>query len=176
MPADRVYNVLFLCTGNSARSILGEALLNHLGADRFKGFSAGSYPKGEVNPMTLQVLAEAGISSLGLRSKSWDEFVSPDAPKMDFVFTVCDNAAGETCPFWPGHPMTAHWGIEDPAAATGNAFARKAAFEDALRYMRNRVTAFINLPIASIDRMSLQTRLQGIGVMDGATLHAPQVA
>jgi arsenate reductase len=176
VPADRVYNVLFLCTGNSARSILGEALLNHLGADRFVGYSAGSYPRGEVNPMTLQVLAEAGIATTGLRSKSWDEFATSGAPKMDFVFTVCDNAAGETCPLWPGHPMTAHWGIEDPAAATGNEFARKAAFEETLRYMHNRITAFINLPLASIDRMSLQTRLQGIGFMDGATAHAPQVA
>jgi arsenate reductase len=176
VPADRVYNVLFLCTGNSARSILGEAVLNHLGGDHFRGFSAGSHPKGEVNATTLQVLSEAGIPTVGLRSKSWDEFAVSDAPKMDFVFTVCDNAAGETCPFWPGHPMTAHWGIEDPAAATGNAFARKAAFEDALRYMRNRVTAFINLPLASIDSMSLQSKLQGIGGMGGSTVHAPQVA
>ena len=176
MPADRVYNVLFLCTGNSARSILGEALLNHLGADHFRGYSAGSHPKGEVNPMSLQVLTEAGIPTVGLRSKSWDEFAIAGAPQMDFVFTVCDNAAGETCPFWPGHPMTAHWGIEDPAAVTGNEFARKAAFEDALRFMRNRVTAFINLPLASIDRISLQTMLHGIGAMDGATVHAPQVA
>lgn len=176
MPADRVYNVLFLCTGNSARSILGEALLNHLGDGRFRGFSAGSQPKGEVNPMTLQVLAEAGISTDGLRSKSWDEFAVPAAPPLDFVFTVCDNAAGEACPVWPGQPMTAHWGIEDPAAANGPEFRRKAAFEDALRFMRNRVGTFVSLPLGTIDRLSLQTRLHGIGRMDGSTIRGPQVA
>ena len=176
MPADKTYNVLFLCTGNSARSVLGEALLNHLGDGRFRGYSAGSHPKGEVNPMTLRVLAEAGISIDGLRSKSWDEFAVPGAPQMDFVFTVCDNAAGEACPFWPGHPMTAHWGIEDPAAVEGPEFKRKAAFEDALRYMKNRVTAFMSLPHSSIDKMSLAARLKGIGTMDGSTVHAPQVA
>lgn len=176
MPADRIYNVLFLCTGNSARSILGEAVLNQLGADRFHGYSAGSHPKGEVHPMSLQVLTEAGIPTVGLRSKSWDEFATPDAPQMDFVFTVCDSAAGETCPIWPGHPMTAHWGIEDPASVTGVELKRKAAFEDALRFMRNRVAAFINLPLASIDRMSLQTKLHGIGEMDGTTKNSPRVA
>ncbi|MGB3830624.1 MAG: arsenate reductase ArsC [Mesorhizobium sp.] len=176
MPADRIYNVLFLCTGNSARSILGEALLNHLGDGRFRGFSAGSQPKGEVNPMTLQVLAEAGISTDGLRSKSWDEFAVPGAPPLDFVFTVCDNAAGEACPVWPGQPMTAHWGIEDPAAADGPEFRRKAAFEDALRFMRNRVGTFVSLPLDTIDRLSLQTRLHGIGRMDGSTTRGPQVA
>ena len=176
MPADQVYNVLFLCTGNSARSILGEAVLNQMGDGRFRGFSAGSHPKGEVNPMTLQVLAEAGIPTDGLRSKSWDEFAVPGAPQMDFVFTVCDNAAGETCPLWPGHPMTAHWGIEDTAAITGYEMKRKAAFEDALRFMRNRVGAFINLPLAAIDRMSLQTKLHGIGEMDGSTKTSPRVA
>lgn len=176
MPADRIYNVLFLCTGNSARSILGEALLNQLGGGRFHAYSAGSHPKGTVHPMSLQVLTEAGISVEGLRSKSWDEFAVPGAPQMDFVFTVCDNAAGEACPLWPGHPMTAHWGIEDPAAATGTELARHAAFEDALRFMRNRITAFTSLPLASIDRMSLQTKLTGIGAMNGSTVHAPQVA
>lgn len=176
MPADRVYNVLFLCTGNSARSILGEVTLNHLGEGRFHGFSAGSHPNGKVNPMTLQVLTEAGLPTEGLRSKSWDEFSAPGAPQMDFVFTVCDNAAGETCPFWPGHPMTAHWGIEDPASVTGSELARKAAFEDALRSVRNRIAAFISLPHAKIDRMSLQTKLHGIGRMDGASVLAPQVA
>lgn len=176
MPADRIYNVLFLCTGNSARSILGEALLNQLGAGRFRGYSAGSHPKGEVNPLTLRVLEENGIPIDGLRSKSWDEFAVAGAPQMDFVFTVCDNAAGEACPLWPGHPMTAHWGIEDPAAVTGPELTRHAAFEDALRFMRNRVLAFTSLPLAGIDRLSLQTRLHGIGVMDGATVHAPQVA
>jgi arsenate reductase len=168
--------VLFLCTGNSARSILGEALLNQLGNGRFRGYSAGSHPKGEVHPMALRVLADAGVATAGLRSKSWDEFATPDAPKMDFVFTVCDNAAGEACPIWPGHPMSAHWGIEDPAAVTDAEFKRRAAFDDALRFMRNRITAFINLPLDSVDRMSLATRLQDIGTMDGSTVHRPQVA
>lgn len=175
MPA-KAYNVLFLCTGNSARSILGEALLNQLGGDRFRGFSAGSHPKGQVNPMALEVLSQNGIPTEGLRSKSWDEFAVPGAPNMDFVFTVCDNAAGETCPLWPGHPMSAHWGIEDPADVEGPDFKRRAAFEDALRYMKNRVEAFINLPIESIDRMALGPKLAGIGRMDGSTLKAPQVA
>ena len=169
MPADRVYNVLFLCTGNSARSVLGEALLNHLAGDRFNAYSAGSHPKGQVNPMTLEVLAAAGIPTEGLRSKAWDEFTTPDAPKLDFVFTVCDQAAGEACPIWPGQPMTAHWGIEDPAAVEGPEFKRRAAFEDALKYMRNRVSAFANLPMESIDRMTLTARLRGIGELDGAT-------
>lgn len=169
MPADRVYNVLFLCTGNSARSILGEAVLNHVGGGRFRAYSAGSTPKGEVHPMTLEALRAAGISTEGLRSKGWDEFAGPEAPKMDFVFTVCDNAAGETCPIWPGQPMTAHWGIEDPAATTGTQFQRQAAFNDALRYLRNRIAAFINLPIESIDRMALSSKLTGIGAMEGST-------
>lgn len=169
MSADRVYNVLFLCTGNSARSILGEAVLNHVGAGQFRAYSAGSTPKGQVHPMTLAVLRDAGISTEGLRSKAWDEFATPEAPKMDFVFTVCDNAAGETCPIWPGQPMTAHWGIEDPAAVTGADFVQRAAFEDALRFMRNRIAAFINLPHASIDRMALGSKLRGIGAMDGGT-------
>ena len=167
--SDRVYNVLFLCTGNSARSIIGEAVLNHLGQQRFRAFSAGSTPKGQVHPMTLAVLANAGIPTEGLRSKPWDEFATPDAPKMDFVFTVCDNAAGETCPIWPGQPMTAHWGIEDPAAVSGPEFKQRAAFEDALRFLRNRIAAFTNLPLASIDRMTLSSKLQGIGAMDGAS-------
>jgi arsenate reductase len=176
LPTDGVYNVLFLCTGNSARSILGEALLNQLGRGRFRGYSAGSYPKGRVHPMSLNVLEEAGIPTDGLRSKSWDEFAAPGAPVMDFVFTVCDNAAGETCPFWPGQPMTAHWGIEDPAAVEGPEFKQRAAFEDAMRFMRNRITAFINLPMTSIDRMTLTAKLRGIGAMDGSTRHAAQVA
>ena len=176
MPADRAYNVLFLCTGNSARSILGEALLNQLGKGRFHAYSAGSHPKGSVNPLAIEVLREAGLPSEGFRSKSWDEFATADAPKMDFVFTVCDDAAGETCPLWPGHPMTAHWGIEDPAAVDGPEFRRKAAFEDALRYMRNRITAFVSLPIGKIDSLSLSAKLRGIGAMDGSTVHAPQMA
>lgn len=164
-----VYNVLFLCTGNSARSILGEAALNDAGNGRFRGFSAGSTPKGAVNPMALEVLRDAGISTDGLRSKAWDEFAAPDAPRMDFVFTVCDNAAGEACPVWPGQPMTAHWGIEDPAAVEGPEFLKRAAFEEALRFMRNRIGAFVDLPLASIDRMALRSKLHGIGGMEGAT-------
>lgn len=176
MSANRVYNVLFLCTGNSARSIIGEAVLNHIGEGRFRGFSAGSTPKGTVHPMTLEVLDAAGISTEGLRSKAWDEFATPDAPKMDFVFTVCDNAAGEACPIWPGQPMTAHWGIEDPAAADGPDFRQRAAFEDALRFMRNRIGAFVNLPLASINGLALQSKLRGIGAMDGATSRSGDAA
>lgn len=169
MSADRVYNVLFLCTGNSARSILGEALINHVGNGRFRGFSAGSTPKGAVHPLTLATLRKSGIATDGLRSKAWDEFATPDAPKMDFVFTVCDNAAGEACPVWPGQPMTAHWGIEDPAAVAGPEFKQQAAFEDALTYLRNRVAAFMSLPLESIDRMALTSKLKGIGAMEGST-------
>jgi len=176
MPADRVYNVLFLCTGNSARSILGEALLNHVGEGRFRSWSAGSTPKGKVHPMAIETLHKAGISTEGLRSKGWDEFATADAPHMDFVFTVCDNAAGEVCPIWPGQPMSAHWGIEDPAAVEGPEFQQRAAFEDALRYLRNRIAAFINLPLASIDRMALSSRLRTIGAMEGATGSKSEVA
>lgn len=176
MPADRIYNVLFLCTGNSARSILGEAMLNHVAGDRFHAYSAGSTPKGQVHPMSIAVLQEAGISTEGLRSKAWDEFAGPGAPKMDFVFTVCDNAAGEACPVWPGQPMTAHWGIEDPAAVDGPEFAKRAAFEEALGFMRNRIAAFVNLPLESIDRMALGSRLRGIGAMDGSTSKASGAA
>ena len=167
--SDRVYNVLFLCTGNSARSILGEALVNHAGNGRFRGFSAGSTPKGEVHPLTLHTLRVAGISTDGLRSKPWDEFAEPGAPVMDFVFTVCDNAAGEACPVWPGQPMTAHWGIEDPAAVEGTDFEQKAAFQDALRFLRNRVNTFMALPHESIDRLSLSAKLRTIGTMEGST-------
>jgi arsenate reductase len=166
---DRSYNVLFLCTGNSARSIFGEALINHVGGERFRGYSAGSHPKGAVHPLTLETLEKAGISTAGLRSKGWEEFATPDAPVMDFVFTVCDDAAGETCPIWPGQPMTAHWGIEDPAAVAGPDFKQRAAFEDAMRFLRNRVTAFMSLPLSSIDRLALSSKLRGIGAMDGAT-------
>jgi arsenate reductase len=176
VPADRVYNVLFLCTGNSARSVLGEALLNSIGRGRFRGFSAGSHPKGRVHPMTLQVLGDAGLPIEGLRSKSWDEFAAAGAPVMDFVFTVCDSAAGEACPLWPGQPISAHWGIEDPAAVAGPEFRKRQAFEDAMMFMRNRVEAFVSLPLASIDRMTLTRKVQGIGAMDGSTVHAPQVA
>ena len=166
---ERIYNVLFLCTGNSARSILGEALINRLGAGRFRGYSAGSHPKGAVHPLALAVLAENSIATDGLRSKSWDEFATAGAPAMDFVFTVCDNAAGEACPIWPGQPMTAHWGIEDPAAVEGADFRKRAAFDDAFRFMRNRIAAFVSLPLASIDRMSLQAKLTAIGEGEGST-------
>ena len=174
--SDRVYNVLFLCTGNSARSILGEAILNHVGQGRFRAFSAGSTPRGAVHPMTLETMNKVGIPTDGLRSKAWDEFAVEGAPKMDFIFTVCDNAAGEMCPIWPGQPMTAHWGIEDPAAVEGPEFKQRAAFEDALRYLRNRIGAFINLPLASIDRMALNSKLEGIGSMDGITTKSSNVA
>jgi len=166
---DRIYNVLFLCTGNSARSILGEALMNAVPGGAFRAYSAGSQPKGEGHPLALHTLSELGLSTEGFRSKSWDEFASPDAPQLDFVFTVCDNAAGEACPFWPGQPMTAHWGIEDPAAVSGSEIDKVNAFRDAARFMRNRINAFAALPLATIDRMSLRNRLSEIGRMDGAT-------
>ena len=157
------YNVLFLCTGNSARSILAEAILNRVGAGKFKGFSAGSHPKGEVHPFALKLLRSLGHDTSVARSKSWDEFALPDAPKMDFVFTVCDSAADEACPVWPGQPMTAHWGTPDPAAADGTDAERHLAFADAYRQLSNRITAFLSLPIALIDRMSLETKLREIG-------------
>lgn len=166
---ERIYNVLFLCTGNSARSILAEAIMNHLGKGQFRAFSGGSSPKGDVHPLTLEALRTAGIATDGLRSKAWDEFATPDAPNMDFVFTVCDNAAGETCPVWPGQPMTAHWGIEDPAAVQGTPFQQQAAFDAALRIMRNRITAFMSLPLSSIDRLTMASRLRNIGTMEGST-------
>ena len=167
--ADRTYNVLFLCTGNSARSILGEALLNHLGGNRFRAFSAGSHPKGAVHPMALAVLEANGVPTEGARSKSWDEFAGPSAPPMNFVFTVCDDAAGETCPYWPGQPMTAHWGVADPAAVEGSELEKVNAFRDAANYLRRRIEVFAALPLATIDRMSLQSKLKEIGKLDGAT-------
>jgi arsenate reductase (thioredoxin) len=157
------YNVLFLCTANSARSILAEAILNQIGEGRFHAFSAGSHPRGSVNPVALDVLRSLGHPVEDLRSKSWDEFAQPDAPKLDFVFTVCDNAAGEVCPIWPGQPMTAHWGIPDPAAVEGSDAEIHAAFFDAYRQLRNRISLFTALPIASIDRLSLRHRLEEIG-------------
>ena len=166
---DRIYNVLFLCTGNSARSIIGEALLNKLGAGHFRAYSAGSHPKGAVHPLALEVLSGAGLATGGARSKSWDEFAAPGAPRMDFVFTVCDDAAGETCPVWPGQPMTAHWGIADPAAVDGPDFRKRAAFADAYRFLRNRIAAFVSLPLHSIDKLSLQTKLTAIGESEGST-------
>jgi arsenate reductase len=165
---DRVYNVLFLCTGNSARSILAEAILSKDGAGRFRAFSAGSQPKGSVNPFALQVLAGRNYPTSGLRSKSWEEFARPGAPVMDFVFTVCDNAANETCPVWPGQPMTAHWGIEDPAAVEGTDVQKLAAFEMAFYYLEKRISLFRNLPIRSLDELALGTRLDDIGRTEGA--------
>ena len=159
----RPYNVLFLCTGNSARSILAEALLNREGAGRFRAFSAGSFPKGRVHPMALTLLDELGFETEALRSKSWDEFAAPGAPELDFIFTVCDDAAGETCPIWPGHPATAHWGIEDPARIEGD--EQRQAFATALAYLRTRISLFLNLPIESLDRMSLKHRLDEIGAI-----------
>lgn len=167
--SERVYNVLFLCTGNSARSILAEALLNNDGAGRFRAYSAGSYPKGSVHPITLDVLNSAGLPSEGYRSKSWDEFAGEDAPKLDFVFTVCDDAAGESCPVWPGQPITAHWGIPDPTAVKGSSAEQHAAFHGALRMLRNRINLFLALPLDSIDRMSLQNRLSEIGERKSVT-------
>ena len=163
------YNVLFLCTGNTARSILAEAILRKDGEGRFRAFSAGSQPKGRVNPFALKVLASFGYPTDGLRSKSWSEFDGAHAPVMNFVFTVCDNAAGEACPFWPGQPMTAHWGIEDPAAVEGTDLETEAAFVAAFRYLKNRIDAFASLPLDSIDQLSLGTRLREIGRLDGST-------
>ncbi|KQO65786.1 ArsR family transcriptional regulator [Methylobacterium sp. Leaf87] len=173
---DRVYNVLFLCTGNSARSILAEAMLAKDGKGRFRSFSAGSQPKPEVNPMALQVLRESDYPTEGMHSKSWDEFAKPDAPVMDFVFTVCDNAAGEACPYWPGQPVTAHWGIEDPAAVEGSEIERKTAFVTAQRYLKNRISAFLALPMASLDQVSLSAKVREIGQQAGATSPRPEVA
>ena len=157
------YNVLFLCTGNSARSIMAEALLNHWGQGRFRAFSAGSHPKGAVHPLTLQTLDRAHLPTEGARSKSWDEFSQPGAPKLDFVFTVCGNAAKEECPFWPGQPMTAHWGVDDPAAVEGTPEERARAFNRAMRELDARIKLFMALPLASLDTMALQEKLHAIG-------------
>lgn len=173
---DRVYNVLFLCAGNSARSILAEAMLNRDGQGRFRAFSAGSHPKGQPHPLALQVLEETDYPSHGLRSKSWDEFAAPGAPPLDFVFTVCDNAAGEACPLWPGQPVTAHWGIEDPAAVAGTEIAQKTAFVTAQRYLKNRIAAFVALPLASLDQVALTSKVREIGQQAGATSPRPDVA
>ncbi|MEI9990053.1 MAG: arsenate reductase ArsC [Rhizomicrobium sp.] len=159
----RVYNVLFLCTGNSARSILAEGVLNAEGKGRFRAFSAGSYPKGAVNPFALTTLKQAGLAADGYRSKSWDEFARPDAPVMDFVFTVCDDAAGEVCPVWPGHPVTAHWGMPDPAAVEGSDAVKAQAFRDTLRLLTNRIRVFAALPIAKLDRLALKSQVDAIG-------------
>lgn len=166
---DRVFNVLFLCTGNTARSVLAEGILRRDGAGRFNAFSAGSRPKGIVDPFALKTLAAYNYPADGYRSKSWDEFADAGAPKMDFVFTVCDSAAGEACPVWPGQPMTAHWGIEDPAAVEGTDIEKERAFAEAFRFMRNRIGAFVSLPMKSLDAMALQRKLGEIGDMEGAT-------
>jgi arsenate reductase len=163
MAAERLYNVLFLCTGNSARSILAESLLNHFGAGRFRAFSAGSFPKGYVHPLALDLLKEVRLPTDGLRSKRWDEFTRPGAPPLDFIFTLCDDAAGEVCPVWPGKPVTVHWGIADPAAVLGTDAEKAAAFRTALRELEARIELFVDLPIASLDHLKLKDRLQGIG-------------
>jgi protein-tyrosine-phosphatase len=161
---DRVYNTLFLCTGNSARSIMAEALINHLGRGKFRGFSAGSHPTGRVNPLTVETLKTARIPlPADLRSKSWDEFSSKSAPAMDFVITVCDQAAGEVCPMWPGQPMTAHWGFPDPAAARGTDAERRAFFYEVFRQIRRRIELLLSLPLASLDRLALKRELDAIG-------------
>ncbi|MGE0232258.1 MAG: arsenate reductase ArsC [Flavobacteriaceae bacterium] len=161
--ADPVYNVLFLCTGNSARSILAEAIMNRLGAGRFKAYSAGSMPKGEVHPITLDTLRMMNHDTAFARSKSWEEFAGKDAPKLDFVFTVCDDAANEVCPVWPGQPMSAHWGIPDPAAVEGSEAEKHLAFDDTYRMLERRISIFVSLPLASIDKLSLQKHLDEIG-------------
>ncbi len=160
---EQIYNVLFLCTGNSARSIMAEAIMNRVGQGRFQAYSAGSTPKGEVHPRTLALLKRMNFDTDFARSKSWDEFAVPDAPRLDFVFTVCDNAAGEVCPIWPGQPMTAHWGVPDPAAVEGSDTEVALAFSDTYRMLFSRISIFTALPLASIDRMSLQTKLDEIG-------------
>lgn len=157
------YNVLFLCTGNSARSIVAEAILNKIGAGKFRAHSAGSQPKGQVNPNTLRLLRSLGYDTSEFRSKSWTEFARPGAPSLDFVFTVCDNAAGETCPIWPGQPMTAHWGIPDPAEAKGSEAEIALAFKDAYRMLHQRIGIFVALPVQSLDRLTLQSKLRDIG-------------
>jgi arsenate reductase len=161
--SDRTFNVLFLCTGNSARSILGESIVNHLGQGRFKGFSDGSQPRGQVHPYAIDQLAGMGYPAAGMRSKSWDVFAVAGAPHMDFVFTVCDDAAGEACPVWPGQPMTAHWGIPDPAAVEGTETDNRAAFRSAFAALENRIRLFLSLPLDSLAKMALQQRLDAIG-------------
>jgi arsenate reductase (thioredoxin) len=169
---DRPFNVLFLCTGNSARSIIAEAILDKVGAGRFRAYSAGSHPKGRINPNTTELLRSLGYDTSQFRSKSWGEFTKPGAPEFDFVFTVCDNAAAEPCPLWPGHPMTAHWGVPDPATANGNAAEIALAFKDAYRLLNQRIGIFVALPIQSLSQLSLQSRLNEIGRMEGASAKA----
>ena len=160
---DKVYNVLFLCTGNFARSIMAEALLNHWGKGQFRGYSAGSQPTGKVNPLALDILQRHGFPTEGLRSKAWDEFAVPAVPTMDFVFTVCDNAANEVCPVWPGQPMTAHWGVADPAAVEGSELEKIQAFREAFRVLEKRIQAFVNLPVPLLDKIKLKQEIDQIG-------------
>jgi arsenate reductase len=169
----RIYNVLFLCTGNSARSILAEVLIAHWGRGRFRGYSAGSFPKGAVNPVAVELLDRLRLPSEGLRSKSWDEFARPDAPVMDFVFTVCDQAAGEVCPVWPGNPVTAHWGVPDPAAIEGSEDRRRQAFREALRALESRIKLFVALPIDKLDRMAVQREVDAMGQGASTAAAAP---
>ena len=169
------YNVLFLCTGNSARSIIAEAILNRAGGGHFRAFSAGSHPKGQINPHALDLLRKFNYDVSTLRSKSWAEFAKPGAPDLDFVFTVCDNAAGESCPLWPGQPITAHWGIPDPAAALGSEAEIALAFKDAYRMLNRRIDLFLALPIEKLERLVLTTRLKAIGRGEGATEKALHV-
>jgi arsenate reductase len=166
----RPYNVLFLCTGNSARSVLAESAMNKLGEGRFRGYSAGSHPRGEVHPAAIELLDSIGYPTEGLRSKSWDEFAAPGAPEIDFIFTVCDNASGEICAVWPGHPITAHWGVEDPALVEGD--GQRDAFRQALYYLSNRISLFLALPHESHDRMALAGKLREIGKIEGASRQA----
>lgn len=171
---NRSYKVLFLCTGNSARSVLAEAILNKIGGDKFHAYSAGSQPKGKVNPNTVKLLQGLGYDTSNYYSKSWDEFTKPDAPKFDFIFTVCDDAAGETCPVWPGKPATAHWGIADPAVVTGSVVEVAQAFQTAYRHLRNRIELFAALPFDSLDNLALASKLKEIGRIEGATGKAKQ--
>lgn len=166
---ERPYNVLFLCTGNSARSIMAEAILNRLGAGKFRAYSAGSQPKGRVHPNTIHILQKLGYDTAHARSKSWNEFAKPGAPQFDFIFTVCDDAAGETCPVWPGKPMTAHWGIRDPAAVAGSPLDVAAAFQEAYRLLMKRIELFAALPFRSLDELALSARVSAIGGVEGAT-------
>ncbi len=174
--SERIYNVLFLCTGNTARSILAEGILRKAGQGRFQAFSAGSFPKGTVNPLALKVLESYDCPTDNMRSKSWQEFAEPGAPVMDFVFTVCDQAAGEVCPVWPGQPMTAHWGIDDPAAVEGLEIMKEAAFVKAFRYLQSRITLFTSLPLAGIDKMALGAKLREIGQGEGSTFGRSQAS
>jgi arsenate reductase len=166
---ERTYNVLFLCTGNTARSILAEGIMRKDGAGRFIAYSAGSQPKGTVNPLALKVLAAHGYPTDGCRSKSWDEYAEPGAPVMDFVITVCDSAAGEACPIWPGHPSITHWGVEDPAAVAGSDIEKERAFEQAFKFLKDRISTFLHLPLASLDQFAMGHRLRQIGQMEGAS-------